>query len=96
MFYCPFAPFALLPHRQYLQRQHSLKLRMKAAEIQQEIEDDKRVLEELQRSLEAQTEAEQTKRKNQRNELQWLNRVRVCRPEAEAEASHLPRQCCED
>ncbi len=67
----------------YLQRQHKLRLRAKAAEIQKELDDDRRTMEELQQLEEARREDDELKRERRRRELQWMSKVLTDQKEVE-------------
>lgn len=63
--------------RHYLQRQHRLKLRTKAAQVERELEEDRHFLQELQRIQEAQEEATFEEKENLKRELQWMYSVKL-------------------
>jgi len=66
---------SLSPSRHYLQRQHKLRLRKQAERVRQELEDDRRALDEL-AELEVAREGEDERERQRRcRELQWMREV---------------------
>jgi hypothetical protein len=62
--------------RNYLQRQHRLKLLSKAAQVEKELEEDRRVLEELEKIEGAKEEEEEMKRDDdKKKEIEWMKKV---------------------
>ena len=59
----------------YLQRQHRLKLLEKNAQVQKELEEDRRILEELEKIRVAEEEHDERQREGKRNEIQWMKKV---------------------
>ena len=59
----------------YLQRQHRLKLLEKNAQVQKELEEDRRILEELEKIRVAEEEHDDRQREGKRNEIQWMKKV---------------------
>ena len=65
----------LLLSSNYLQRQHRLKLLAKNTQVQKELEEDRRILEELEKIREAKEEHDERRREDKRNEIQWMKKV---------------------
>ena len=65
----------LLHSSNYLQRQHRLKLLAKNTQVQKELEEDRRILEELEKIREAKEEHDERRREDKRNEIQWMKKV---------------------
>ena len=61
--------------RHYLQRQHRLRLRAHSAQVQKELEDDRRVLEELRAIEVAEQEANDEAKKAKKKEIEWMREV---------------------
>ena len=59
----------------YLQRQHRLKLLEKNTQVQKELEEDRRILEELEKIRVAEEEHDDRQREGKRNEIQWMKKV---------------------
>ena len=59
----------------YLQRQHRLKLLAKNSQVQKELEEDRRILEELEKIRAAKEEHDERQREDKRYEIQWMKKV---------------------
>ena len=59
----------------YLQRQHRLKLLAKNSQVQKELEEDRRILGELEKIRAAKEEHDERQREDKRHEIQWMKKV---------------------
>ena len=64
-------------YSQYLQRQHRLRLRAKAAQVAKELEDDKRILEEMHKIQSAREQTDLEEKRKKMEHIQWMSQVNL-------------------
>jgi len=70
-----FQDSSIYSNRNYLQRQHKLRLKAQAEIVSQELEDDRRALDELAELESNREEADHREKQRRCRELQWMQEV---------------------